>query len=41
VIVESTRRVVVRLSSSWPYLEHYQHVSRKVLALDTSSVDTS
>ena len=32
LVIESTRRVVVRLSSSWPYLDHYQHVSRLVLA---------
>lgn len=31
-IVETTRRVVVRLSSSWPYLDHYQKVSSQVLA---------
>jgi len=40
LVIESTRRVVVRLSSSWPYLDHYQKVSRIVLAagnhLDTS-----
>jgi hypothetical protein len=31
-ITESSRRIVVRLSSSWPYLEHYQAVSQHVLA---------
>jgi DDE family transposase len=31
-IAVSTRRVVVRLSSSWPYLEHYQQVAQAVLA---------
>jgi hypothetical protein len=31
-IVETTRRVVVQLSSSWPYLDHYHEVSRQVLA---------
>ena len=36
LVVESTRRVVVRLSSSWPYLNHYLQVSQKVLALGTS-----
>jgi hypothetical protein len=30
-IVVSTRRVVVRLASSWPYLEHYRQVSQAVL----------
>ena len=35
---ETTRRVVIRLSSSWPYLNHYEHVSRVVLGMgaDTS-----
>jgi hypothetical protein len=31
-IFESSRRIVVRLSSSWPYLHHYQAVSGQVLA---------
>jgi Transposase DDE domain group 1 len=29
-VVESCRRVVVRLSGSWPYLEYYRQVSRAV-----------
>jgi hypothetical protein len=40
LVIESTRRVVVRLSSSWPYLGHYQEVSRVVLAAD-DHLDTS
>jgi hypothetical protein len=39
-VYESSRRVLVRLSSSWPYLAHYQHVSERVLALRTTC-DTS
>ena len=35
-ITESTRRVVVHLSSSWPYLDHYKQVSSQVLAFDSS-----
>lgn len=31
-ITETSRRIVVRLSSSWPYLDHYQAVSQQVLA---------
>jgi hypothetical protein len=31
-IVVSARRVVVRLASSWPYLEHYRQVAQAVLA---------
>lgn len=37
-ITESTRRIVVRLSSSWPYLQHYRRVSANVVSL---SFDTS
>lgn len=35
-VTESARRVVVHLSSSWPYLSHYKQVSSKVLASDSS-----
>ena len=35
-VTESTRRVVVHLSSSWPYLNHYQRVSDRVLSFDSS-----
>jgi len=41
LIYESTRRVVVRLSSSWPYLGHYQQVSQRVLKLHQAAQDTS
>jgi hypothetical protein len=40
LVYESTRRVVVRLSASWPYLGHYQQVAQRVLNL-ASSWDTS
>jgi len=40
-VLETTRRVVVRLSSSWPYLDHYEEVSRRVLASGRASLDTS
>jgi hypothetical protein len=40
-IAETTRRVVVQLSSSWPYLDHYQEVSRQVLAAGRPAWDTS
>lgn len=30
-ITETSRRIVVRLSSSWPYLHHFQSVSQQVL----------
>jgi hypothetical protein len=41
LVYESTRRVLVQLSSSWPYLGHYQQVSQQVLALGQASLDTS
>lgn len=41
LVYESTRRVVVRLSSSWPYLGHYQQVSQRVLAFCRAPLDTS
>jgi hypothetical protein len=31
-VTESSRRVVVRLASSWPYLHHYQTISGAILA---------
>jgi len=40
-VVETTRRVVVQLSCSWPYLEHYRRVSHKILALRSPLLDTS
>ena len=40
-VIETTRRVVVQLSSSWPYLDHYQKVSGQVLTLGRASLDTS
>lgn len=41
LVWESTRRVVVQISSSWPYREHYQHVSQLVLARGAAAADTS
>jgi len=41
LVYESTRRVVVRLSSSWPYLGHYQQVSQRILTLAQTAPDTS
>lgn len=41
LVYESTRRVIVRLSSSWPYLGHYRQVSQRVLAVCQASPDTS
>lgn len=41
LVYESTRRVVVRLSSSWPYLGHYRQVGQQVLAVCQASPNTS
>ena len=40
-ILERTRRVIVQLSSSWPYLNHYRQVSLQVLATGRAAFDTS
>lgn len=32
-VTETTRRIVVRLSGSWPHLEHYQRISGQILDL--------
>jgi hypothetical protein len=37
---ESTRRVVVQLSSSWPYLHHYRQVSNRLLAPQPLAFDS-
>jgi hypothetical protein len=41
VVWESTRRVVVQLSSNWPYLEHYRRVAQQVLEHGQTAEDTS
>lgn len=38
---ETTRRVIVQLSSSWPYLGHYQRVGEEILAFGQPTADTS
>ena len=38
---ETTRRVLVELSSSWPYLNHFQQASRRVLTAAGAAWDTS
>jgi hypothetical protein len=40
-VFETTRRVVVQLSSSWPYLNHLERVSQQILAARRASSDTS
>jgi hypothetical protein len=38
---ETTRRVLVELSSSWPYLKHFQQASHQVLTAAGAAPDTS
>jgi hypothetical protein len=38
---QTTRRVLVELSSSWPYLNHFHHVSRLLLVPDRAALNTS
>jgi hypothetical protein len=40
-VLETTRRVIVQLSSSWPYLDHYEQVGRRVLTAGRAVFDTS
>jgi len=40
-VTESARRVLVELSGSWPYLEHYRRVSEQVLAFSPPARDSS
>jgi hypothetical protein len=40
-VTERARRVVVELSGSWPYLEHYRRVSEQVLAFSPPACDSS
>lgn len=36
---QTTRRVIVELSSSWPYLTHFYHVSRSLLGTEPTLLD--
>jgi hypothetical protein len=40
IVCESTRRVVVQLSSSWPYLDHYRRIAGQLLDTDRPAFDT-
>jgi hypothetical protein len=40
-VVESSRRVLVELSGSWPYQQHYCRVSDQVLAFSPPACDSS
>jgi len=40
-ITESSRRVLVELSGNWPFLDHYRHVSDRVLAFSATLLDSS
>jgi hypothetical protein len=38
-VTQRARRVLVELSGSWPYLEHYRRVSEQVLAFSPAAPD--
>ena len=38
---ETSRRVVVELSASWPYLGHFQEVVQRLLAISTAAPNSS
>jgi hypothetical protein len=38
---ETSRRVVLELSASWPYLNHFQQVTRRLLAISSSAPNSS
>jgi hypothetical protein len=40
-VTERARRVLVELSGSWPYLEHYRRISEQVLAFSPPAHDSS
>lgn len=40
-VTERARRVLVELSGSWPYLEHYRRVCEQVLAFSPPACDSS
>ena len=40
-VTERARHVLVELSGSWPYLEHYRRVSEQVLAFSPPACDSS
>lgn len=37
---QTTRRVLVKLSSSWPYLEHFRQAGQRLLAMLRASLDS-
>jgi hypothetical protein len=40
IVRESTRRVIVQLSSSWPYLEHYRRIAEQLIDGGSVELDT-
>jgi Transposase DDE domain group 1 len=39
-VIETTRRIVVQLSGSWPHLDHYRQVSQKILDLSPPALES-
>ncbi|MGH9806361.1 MAG: transposase, partial [Terriglobia bacterium] len=40
-VTETTRRIVIYLSSSWPFLDHYRSVTAKVLGLNVEDLSSA
>lgn len=40
-VFQTTRRVVVQLSSSWPYLEHFRQVAQRLCDIRQAAADSS
>lgn len=40
-VTETTRRIVVHLSNSWPFLDHYRRVSAQVLGLNREDLSSA
>jgi len=39
-VIETSRRIVVRLSGSWPHLDHYRRVSQQILDLAPPTLES-
>jgi len=41
IVIERARRIIVQLSASWPYLNHYEQISARILSAGRESFDSS
>jgi hypothetical protein len=39
-VIETSRRIIVRLSGSWPHLDHYRQVSQQILDLSPPALES-